>query len=298
MKIKSLIRCFLCLVLVISIYTGMTSCSNINDENNLGSSTDLESDGNNSNNLSEADYSIVEIDNEYYLVFDDISIFDNSENCELATVEFASIKEFKDTVTQGKLSDFQKRIIASAFYKNDKGILSCDFNNLYQPVLPENGNILNVGWSGGNIYSFEISLPQNVFGFVRHLPQEKYNHIYKAEYEEYFNKQTITVEKTENAKGDETKTVTYYSTSAGKLMQIRYSLSSGDKKIVVDKTFRIEMQDESIGVSATVPTSITLYCTENGVSYVINLFGMKDDLDDLYLLQFGMEKYIDSSAIK
>ena len=58
------------------------------------------------------------------------------------------------------------------------------------------------------------------------------------------------------------------------------------------------MENESIDVSATVPTSITLYCTENGVSYVIDLFGMKEDLDDLYLLQFGMEKYIDSTAIK
>ncbi len=234
-------------------------------------------------------YSITYSNGNYYFVLGDIETYHDSYQNVLAAVEFDSIEEFYDVVTNGKLSDSQKTIIATAFQRDDTGILCCDFNNLYALKTPAEFDITGVSWEG-IVYSYSLESKNGVFGYALLYNEEQYTQKYQSDFVNYFNKSTINITKTETIEGD--KTATYYSTFAGEFKQIRYTLSDGDKTFVVDKTYRLAMANEAISVSPVAPSNVTLYCTEKGIHYVIDLFELANDPTDEWLMQFGMSRYV------
>ena len=241
-------------------------------------------------NTTSSDYSLINIDEKNYIIFDNMAQYGYEEQNELATLNFDSMKEFKDCVTNGKLEDWQKNIIATAFQKNDIGVLSCDFNNLYVPSISSKGTVDCVSWKGES-YSFFLTLNNNTFGFMYYYTQEQYNNAYKNDYENFFNNDAITVDRTEQT--EDGKTEIYYSTKAGELKQVRYLLTDDDKTIVVDKTYRLNMNNPLLDNSAEYPSNVTLYCIENNEYYVVDLFEFSEEPSDLWLLSFEIEKYVD-----
>ena len=128
-------------------------------------STDCTEDINKYNN---SDYSIIKNDDGYSIIFENSEKYKVSDDmlaCMIATIDFPSMKEFKDSVTKGLLTDSQKQIIANTFPKNKDGsIKCCDFNNLYVPTLPDGCAVNAVGWGGGESYSFYIDCKkQNLY---------------------------------------------------------------------------------------------------------------------------------------
>lgn len=237
----------------------------------------------------DADYSLVGIDEKKYIVFENVSEYER-EGQESAILNFKSMKEFVECVLEGKLEDWQKIIVASTFPKDENGIVICDFDNLFIPILPSDEAIYEVYWNGES-YSFSFTLKNSVFGNMYYYTQEQYNNAYKNDYENFFNNDAITVDRTEQT--EDGKTEIYYSTKAGELKQVRYLLTDDDKTIIVDKTYRLNMNSPLLDNSAEYPSNVTLYCIENNEYYVVDLFEFSEEPSDLWLLSFEIEKYVD-----
>ena len=237
-----------------------------------------------------ADYTILTENGHSYFVFDDIALYDKPN--ELASLEFTSIQEWINAVTQGTLSDHQKTVIATAFPRDDIGILCCDFNPLYTPKVPKNVTVAGLSWSG-ECYSFYLEQDSGAFAWLHYYSEEQYRDVFQSQYQNYFEKNTITVTQTESINNGQ-KTITHYTTAAGELMQVRYTLSNRHKTVVVDKTYRIQMNDPSLAASSSLPSNVTLYCEEDGVCYVVDLYDLDQDPADKSLLQFGMEPYTEN----
>ena len=237
------------------------------------------------------DYTLIKNENGCYLTFDDISKYQSNSNSsmEVANVEFSSIKEFKDRVTKGLLTNGEKNIVAD-FSKYDNGYIKmCDFNNLYEPMLPQGSTIPRVLWEADS-YSFEICRENIYYGYLLIMTKEGYTRIYENEYENALNKDTITITKTEEIDG---KCIIYYKTSAASIRLERYTLYSGDKTIIVDKKFVLEGHP-LLNPSETVPINIRMYCNEGNKYYIVNIDTVYEDPTDGWLLEFGLKPYIEN----
>lgn len=242
----------------------------------------------------EGSYSIVKRGEKCYIIFENPAQYDNGDKNELATLEFTSIKDFVDSVTNGELKEWQKNVVATAFPKNEYGILSCDFTNLFEPIAPTGTTLRSVVWRGES-YSFSLTNENGVFGTVHYFTKDEYSEVFTSDYEAYFDKDAITVSKTETQEGG--VTITYYATRAGQFMQVRYTLTEDSKIMHVDETYRLHMNDSSVNVSDTVPANVTLYCLEGDVCYVVDLFGFADDPSDAWLLSFGLVQYKEKDIV-
>lgn len=182
-----------------------------------------------------------------------------------------------------------KKVVATAFEKDNIGVLICDFNKLWEPYVPNDCMIDGVSWAGES-YSFFVATTSDAFGFIHSYPSEQYQEIFQNDYENFFNNTLITV--TERIEMDENKVATKYSTSAGQLMRIRYTKNVDGKMFIVDEKYRLQMNDDSIAASGTVPSNITLYCVENEAYYVIDLFGFTEYPSEEWLFGFGMKAFV------
>ena len=302
-----------CIILSCLISTTFISCSFDNDNKindlsdnvstgiNVGEHYISKDDDNKINDLMDTlptridtdEYTIIEEDGNYYIVFTNELKLNSYGESQMATVDFETIQDFKNKVTKGLLTDAEKATIATAFRKNENRIFSCNFNELYEPVLPSGGEVEGVAWKGEN-YSFTIEFDNNVFGFVHYYTPEQYNHMFEYQYENLFNKDTITITRTEQI-GDGQKIAIYYETFAGKLMNIRYTLQRGTKTIMVDKTFRLAMSNGALETSSSVPSMIVLYCIDGEEYYGIDLHNFSEDPSDEWLMQFGMTQYVEKN---
>ena len=230
------------------------------------------------------DYTLIKNENGCYLTFDDISKYQNnssSGSSVLGEIIFGSVKEFKDTVTKGLLTDWQKEIVAR-FENVGDNIQTCDFNNLYEPKLPQGSNAKEVYWNG-TAYSYLVMMSDQSFGYVRCYTKEMYDEIFQSKYEDFFNQDTITVTGTEVIDGKE---ITYYKTSTGvSSYNERYTLTNGNKTVTVDKIFY--SSDDTLN-------RVTLYCTDGSLHYTVTLHKLTEKPTDEWLLEIGLKPYIEN----
>ena len=253
-----------------------------------------ETDEKNVNEDNNSNYTLICDNDEFFIIFDDPDVY-QGDNQEIATIEFPTMRDFKDSVTKGLLTDAQIRIMATSFQKNSTGaIMLCDFNNLFIPKLPANGVVNGVSWEGQS-YAFDLTLDDGIFGWLHFMPESQFNSRYQEDYLELFNRDTITVTKTERL--DNGKVVTYYTTRTGELMNIRYTLTVGITTIEVDKTFRLRMQNTELATSSTVPSNITLYVTSGDAFCYISLYNFSEDPTDEWIASFGLQKFVDDDHV-
>ena len=240
----------------------------------------------------QVDYRIVRENGQCFIVFDDITVYQREYPPDVdinvvADVEFDTIQAFKDSVTKGKLTYAQKEIIANAFPRNSDGkIPCCDFDKLYAPVLPVGGTVGGVSWKG-EAYSFQLTLNDNTSGYLHCLTEESYLDKYQYHYLDFFDRDTITVTKTEDLGNG--KVATYYTTIAGELMNIRYGYAKGNRNFVIDKTFRLKMNNpELTPASEEIPSVIDLFCRSAEGYFHISLYDLCEDPSDDWLSAFGI----------
>ena len=244
----------------------------------------LETENNEPYEIKVDDYTLIKNETGCYLTFDDISKYQNnstSGSMIVGDITFDSIKEFKDTVTKGLLEDWQKAIVAN-FSNSGADIQTCDFNNLYEPMLPQGSNVIEVYWMG-DTYAYLVMMSDESFGYVRYYTKEKYDQNYSYEYEEFFDRDTITVTGVEESDGKE---ITHYKTSTGvSEYQEMYTLTNGNKTIKVNRRYYS---------SDDIPNRVALYCSEGNLYYTVILYSLKEDPTDEWLLQFGLKRYIEN----
>ncbi len=211
----------------------------------------------------------------------------------LARVYFKNMKEFKDSVVNGKLTVAQKEIMAN-FTKDSEGrILVCDFDNLYCPTLPEN-QINSVGWAG-RTYAFSLSIDENISGTIQYLTKSIYESWYLDDYQNYLKSDTIHITKTEMINGDQ-KAIYYY-TSEGKFVKVQYSFHKNGKEYCIDKSYTLSMKNKSFKFTPNVPVKVKIYCIDGDLHYITTLFGFTEDPTDAWLLQFGLTKYVENDHV-
>lgn len=239
-----------------------------------------------------SDYILICDGDKSFLVFDNIIEYEikNPTSQIISGLYFDTMEEFKNTVTNGLLTDSQKRHMVLAFSKDSTGAIKiCDFNNLYVPQLPANSSVSEVYWEG-ETYSFFLTLNDGVSGSLGYLTEEIYNYIY-LDYLNFFDRDLITVTKIETLENG--RVVTYYNTRGGEFMNVRYTLTDGDKTIVVEKEFTLSLYDNSHGfhVSSSVPDSVNLYGSYDDEFFHVLLRDFTTDPTDEWILSFGLEKY-------
>ena len=237
------------------------------------------------------DYSIIDHDGEHIIVFDDISTYQKSQSSHMVVGElsFPSMKDFKESVTEGKLTKSQKEVMAR-FIKDENGnIPACDFNNLYVPKVSNDCSVNGVSWEGGNEYDFSLSFDEGGNGFVQYLTESRYNSIYEERYGTFFERKNINVTASERLDGN--KDVTYYSTSSGDFKRVRYTLNDNGRSLIVDRAYRLRINHDLLEASKDIPSSIEIYCVEGDVRYYIWLTDFVEDPTDDWLMQFGMERF-------
>lgn len=247
---------------------------------------------NNDTEKQQNDYSIVERDGKCYIVFDDAPKIEGGSHFELASLTFESIADLRDSVLNKKLTDWQKQVVATAFRKDENGILTCDFDRMYVPIIPDGFETVDVDWSGES-YSFYIESLDETFGFVYLCTEALFEERFRIEYETFFERDTITVNETNEMNG---KTVVDFSTTAGEFRKVRYTVE--DKGIIVDMTYQLKSNYGSMSVSETIPTDITLFCNTNDVYYVVDLYDLAEPMDASTILQFGIQPYVGNEKVK
>ena len=180
-----------------------------------------------------AGYEIEKIDGEYYLVFKDEK-YKNTVNAsqEAPSLEFSSVAEMKDKILNGKLSEDEK-FEMSTFSKDRNGkIQVCSFERMYQPVLPSDVILVDmVVWDGMNYYPY---IQSDSFSYSTIAVQTKsaYDAKYKRTKDMIHNNDLVVI--TETIKIDDRDASVYqFTTSAGKLKCIEYTIATEKGKIHV-----------------------------------------------------------------
>lgn len=271
------------LVLLLLVCCVLSACSQ---------PTNATNDNSGANYSDELDYTLSETNGEWHLVFDDISVYTDGEKSDVCTLSFGTIKEMKNAIKSGSLKGWQKKIVATAFDKDQAGVKVPDLEKLYAPKIPAAGVVDCVIWSGES-YSFSVTLDENIFGMLHVYTAEQYANVFASDYEGYFEKDTITVLSTETLDGG--VSVTYYSTNAAQLMQVRYILTEGNKTLTVDKTYRYTEENADAEGNYNL-TNVTIYCEDGGKKYVADLFGFAEEPTDAWLLTFDLSEYKDDGS--
>ncbi len=153
------------------------------------------------------DYVFISENGKHYITFENISSYEEDvQGAVEAGVYFKDIHTLKNTVLNGTLTIAEKKIV-SRFSKDEKGnIKTCDFNNLYIPILPE-GEFGKVYWTGEDYY-FPLSLKEDLQGTVICYAKDSYDSAYKHRCEDFFKENdSLIITKTETV---DNKTVTEY----------------------------------------------------------------------------------------
>ena len=242
---------------------------------------------------SHEDYSIVTDDDGCYLVFDEKGKFANDVNDLSASIaapslSFKSIEELRDKMLEGKLSVEEKTTIQK-FSKDDAGkIKTMDFDNLYTPLVPTDSEIGAVSWSGGELYTFYIDSEICSSMKLRVLNESNYASSFKNQYEDKLhNNDLVDIYKTETIE-DRNATVYYHTTIAGELKAIQYTLEVNEGKLTISETYQIRMEDSSIEVSETVPSSIEIFGELNDTYFYCTLYHFTERPSVEWLSSFGL----------
>ena len=259
----------------------LTSC------NNLGNTVEV-TDPN-------AGYSIEKEGNDYYLVIDDVYNVYSEENnngsvdeltITAPSISFSSVKEMREKVLGGKLTDVQKKAM-SQFSKDENGkIKILDFNNLYDAKLPSDVECKYITWRG-EIYSFIL----NNEGYIRFVEEDEYEELYQREFGIPEDKITKK-EETE----DRSATVYYHYTDVAERKSIQYKLEIPGGYLYIEEEYLLsfELADKftSFKCSDTIPQNIYVMGEVNDKYFYcyMNTMDFSERPSVEWLSSFGVEK--------
>lgn len=234
-------------------------------------------------------YKIEKIQDQYYLLIE-TNGSDNSSgfNSVAAEIQFDSVKEFVEAVKNGKFNDEQIDIMKRTFPKDENGIKMCDVTNIKVPVYPKEFKCKTVFW-GGERYSFYLESSKSPKAYLYYYSEENYNSHYEADFLKFFDREEIRIISSRE-EGNINEYV--YSTDAGTMKKIRYTVDHEQTRFIVDETYRIDMVDESKATSEEVPYRVTIYgTTTNNEYFVVEIYDIKSKPTSEWIKCFGIENY-------
>ena len=250
-------------------------------------------------------YSIIEENGSYYLNFSDGNEPPEWYSSQAAGLLFDSLAEMQDSFLNNKLEEHQINQIKDVFSKDSQGrIQICDMNRLQRPVLPSDLAPGMVELTGQNyaffvnsIHADSVSSESPILSagsYFQCLTKESYDRIFEREYENLFERDTVHLTST-TAGPDRNSTVYDYYTNSSELRQIRYVLTVGSKTLYIDEGYRLNIVDDRLPVSDTVPSRIEIFGCDNGRYFHVYLSGFSERPSVEWLSSFGLTDFVKSN---
>ncbi len=242
-----------------------------------------------------SDYILSGSEEGYYIIMsDEYSSAETGFLGQMASeLTFDSMKSFADAVTKGTLTDSQKAVISTSFPGDEKGVLTCDFENLQQALLPQNFVFTEIMWSGESYtHTFSSNINESEFGNISVYPKHIYDEIFQRDYANRYDNSNVLVTKTEML-NDRNAVAVYYKTNRAKMKSIQYTLQSDNTTYIVEEDYALEMSGMGQEwVSDTVPYRIKMYCSDGSNYYVVRIYHPNSRPTEEWLLSFGLTKYV------
>ncbi|MBQ8742803.1 MAG: hypothetical protein IJZ03_09180 [Clostridia bacterium] len=274
------------LTIIFTILISIVGCNNIRnneqEDNHIKSLSDIGIVD------PDATYSIATDGKKYFLIFKNEDEYASDDNaCEEApSISFASVDEMKEKVLGGKLSE-NEILTMSQFKKNEIGRIEIiDFSSIRTPSLPTNSDINGVNWTGD---SYSVSFKSEIcsYGIIHVLDKDAFDTAFKRNYEDVLhNNKLVNIHKTEKVT-DRNATVYHYTTHAGELKEIRYSIKLKDGELFIRETYRISMKDNSVQVSDTIPSGIDILGDFDGYYFDVFISVLNERPSAEWLSSFG-----------
>ena len=241
----------------------------------------------------DAGYKIEKEDGNYFLIFDEIynnKADDGFMGCEYAPfIYFHSVKEMKEKVLNGKLTDEQKEIM-SRFPKDEHGkIRIIDFNSLYKPILPSDLDCAGIEWEGYS-YSYCVLNKQNIHeGYITLLDKSEYDRDFQYKFIDIIqNNPLVTIIKTET-EIERNATIYYCKTGSADTKTIVYKISVPNGELYIKEQYCVSHISDSVECSDTIPQIVTIIGSMNGGYFQHYVVSPSERPGVEWLSQFGIE---------
>lgn len=239
-------------------------------------------------------YSIYEVNGQHYMKIDGDNYVPGKEDdprFETLKPEFhryESLPAMKDTVINGKLTEFAVRDAAEYFMRDEEGrIPICNFNKLFSSMQPEDMSVSGVYWRGAYYY---FLMNPNTHGektaLLSYISGELYEEVFKEYYTDFF-----TDKEYEYYFDEQTKEEVYTCTEQGsEYKYVRYTVEKGNKKLYVQEKYSVA---DNLGATAkdAVPVNVDMIGIDNGIGFMVQVSDFEERPAKEWLLKFGMEGF-------
>lgn len=245
--------------------------------------------------ISTDDYTIEKIDGTYYLSFHEGKKATESQinSCTQADITFASFQELINALKNNELTYEQKIIMQASFSQNDNGIVLCNFDQIYEPVLPDNMAYNQISWEGNDFLSF--SFPG---GVVHFYDRETYTAHFEKNYLNYPSGSDVVIKNSYRENYDSLPCEWTEYTQYGNTYRIgRFDITTSDGvfHVFLDYILRYTGSFNHVTASDTIPYMVTVYGELDG-QYVRIVLSSPDTAPTVeWLSSFGITPYADNS---
>lgn len=175
---------------------------------------------------------------------------------------FESLGEMRRVFKNGELTESQIEIIKNAFLKDDKGILLCNFDRLYEPTVPIGISGKSVIYSGREEYAFMLTDSNSgmTVTFMNHS-SDVYARRYASEYKNFLDNDRIEFIRKET-ESNRNATVYYYRTGVVEQKGVQYTIRTSGKTLHVYEEYLLKLYNPdlpSLRVSDTIPFRIRIF---------------------------------------
>ena len=240
-------------------------------------------------------YTVTQVSGQYYLNFLDGNDDHTGSNPSLSitTVSFPSVAAMKQAILTSSFTQTELQIIKNSFSKNEDGIIICDLNQLYEPVLPEGYTLAGVTWNGAE---YELKIKGNESsegGYIQFKKPNAWDSVYQYEMD-LLKKFKILQQESGTFDGASSETYVY-TTSAAKLKDVYLTIPSenGSTPTRVILHYCLEHSDPEYSVSDTIPRRVEIYGEDNGQHFKVLLSSPTAPTVE-WLSSFGITPYVES----
>lgn len=242
-------------------------------------------------------YTVTQVSDQYYLNFldgnDDSA--ESNPSLSITTVFFPSVAAMKHAILTNSFSKAELQIIKNSFSKNENGIMICDLNRLYEPVLPEGYTLDGVTWEGAG---YELKIKGNEAsggGHIQFRSQDTWDSVYQYEMEQ-LSKFNLLQQESSTYDGASSETYVY-TTGAAKLKDVYLTIPSENRstptKVIMH--YCLEHSDPEYSVSDTVPRTVEIYGEDNGQHFKVLFLSPTTAPTVEWLSSFGITPCVGTS---
>ena len=219
-------------------------------------------------------YTISKIDGQYYLNFadgNDAGTAPANPGLIQAIISYPSLSAMKQAITTNSFTESEIQIIKTVFPQDERGILVCNVNHLYEPVLPEGYTIGEVLWEGSQ---YKFLMKRNGLsgsGYIRILAKNIWDGVYQYELELLENK---VIEQHDIGTFDGVPSETFvYTTGRSKLKKVILTIpneNASSPTMVVMHYCLEHYTDPDFPLSDTIPWLIDVYAERDGQYFKVS----------------------------